>query len=113
MASVTSEPSVIGASTQLVGRVSGSGGLRLEGSLRGDVAISGPLEVTAAASLEGNVEAGELAVAGTLNGDARTSGPIRVQAGASVRGELSGSQVTIEPGASVAVRLGTEFELDW
>ncbi|MCA9629022.1 MAG: polymer-forming cytoskeletal protein [Myxococcales bacterium] len=113
MASSSQETSVIGASTQLVGRVSGNGSLRLEGSVRGDVAISGPMEVLANAAVEGDVAAESLDLAGSLIGDARTTGPITVRDGATVRGTLIGSQVTIDPGARVAVRLETEFELDF
>lgn len=113
MASATQETSVIGPSTQLVGRVSGSGGLVLEGKVRGDVSVTGPMDIRENAAVEGDVSAESLEILGTLTGDARTNGPIAVREGAVVRGALSGSQVTIEPGAQVAVRLETEFDFDW
>ena len=45
MARGTSDISVIGSSTKVTGRVSGEGGLRVEGAVKGDVAVTGPLEV--------------------------------------------------------------------
>ncbi len=112
MARNNPDMSVLGAATQLTGRVNGEGGLRVEGTIRGDVAVTGPAEIAEGGSVEGNVHAESLDVSGSLLGDVAARGPVVVRAGAVVRGELSGSRVTIEPGARVAVRLDTDFELD-
>lgn len=112
MARHTSDTSVIGARSQLTGRVSGSGGLRVEGSLSGDVAVSGPVEIGAGGSVEGDVSGAALEVAGRLRGDVSCQGPIVVRSGAEVRGDLKGSSVTIEPGSRVDVRLDTDFTLE-
>ena len=82
--------SVLGAATRLTGRVNGEGGLRVEGSIRGDVAVTGPAEIAEGGSVEGNVHAESLEVAGTLLGDVTARGPVQVRAGAVVRGELTG-----------------------
>jgi cytoskeletal protein CcmA (bactofilin family) len=113
MVRMSSDISVLGSSTQVSGRVSGEGGLRVEGRLSGDVAITGPLEIATGASVEGDVSAGSLEVAGKLHGDASCKGTINVRAGADVRGDLSGSAVSIEPGSRVDVRLSTDFTLDF
>jgi cytoskeletal protein CcmA (bactofilin family) len=112
MARGNPEISVLGATTRLTGKVGGEGGLRIEGRVAGDVTITGPAEIAEGASVEGDVHAESLDVSGTLIGDALTRGPITVRADAVVRGELAGSRVTVEPGARVAVRLNTDFELD-
>ncbi|MBK9001769.1 MAG: polymer-forming cytoskeletal protein [Myxococcales bacterium] len=112
MARHTSDTSVIGARSQLTGRVSGSGGLRVEGTLSGDVAVSGPVEIGSGASVEGDVSGAALEVAGRLRGDVSCQGPIIVRSGAEVRGNLKGSSVTIEPGSRVDVRLDTDFTLE-
>jgi cytoskeletal protein CcmA (bactofilin family) len=106
------EISVIGAGTRLTGRVSGQGALRIEGSVKGDVQVSGETEIAENASVEGNLQADTLDVTGTLIGDATAKGPIAVRAGALVRGELRASEVSIEPGSRVSVRLDTQVELD-
>lgn len=112
MARHTSDTSVVGARSQLTGRVSGSGALRIEGTLSGDVSVTGPVEIAAHASVEGDVSGASLDVAGKLHGDATCQGPITVRAGADVRGDLKGSSVAIEPGSRVDVRLDTDFTLD-
>ena len=112
MANSSSEFSILGPSTHVVGKVSGAGGLRVEGTVRGDVVVTGSAEITDGASVHGNVEAANLEVAGSLVGDVQAAGPIAVRASATVRGKLAGSQVAIEPGARVAVQLETDVELD-
>jgi cytoskeletal protein CcmA (bactofilin family) len=112
MARASLDGSVLGASTRVTGRVSGEGGLRVEGAIKGDVAVTGAVEIVEGASIDGNVEAESLDVAGSLLGDVSAKGPVLVRSGATVRGALRGSQVAIEPGSRVAVRLETEFELD-
>lgn len=112
MARISTEGSVLGPATRLTGRLSGEGALRIEGLVKGDVSVSGPAEIAEGGSVEGNLEAESLELAGSLLGDAVTRGPIAVRAGAVVRGELRASEVSIEPGSRVSVRLDTQVELD-
>lgn len=106
------EMSVLGPATRVAGKVSGQGGLAVEGNIRGDVLISGPAEIASGATIEGNVQAESVDVSGTLTGDVVSDGPIVIRSGAVVRGELRGSEVSIEAGSRVSLRLNTEFELD-
>jgi cytoskeletal protein CcmA (bactofilin family) len=106
------EVSVLGPATRVTGRVSGEGGLRVEGTLKGDLNVTGDAEIAEGGSVEGNVQADALDIGGSLLGDATARGPIAVRSGALVRGELRGSEVSIEPGSRISVRLETEFELD-
>jgi len=108
----SSEVSVLGPATRVVGRVSGNGSLRVEGSVRGDIQLSGDAEVAAGGSVEGNVAAESLDIAGSLVGDVAVQGPVAIRSGAVVRGELRGSEISIEPGSRVSVRLTTDFDLD-
>jgi cytoskeletal protein CcmA (bactofilin family) len=112
MARYSSNHSVLGRGTRVTGRVTGRGGLSIEGTVRGEVAVSGPAFIAAGASVEGNVRAESLEIEGTLEGDANTQGAIVVRAGALVRGQLNGSQINIEAGARVAVRLDTAREVE-
>jgi len=108
----SSEGSVLGPSTRITGRISGEGAIRVEGGLKGDISVSGPAEIAEGANIEGSVHAESLEIAGSLIGDAVTRGPIAVRAGALVRGDLRGSEISIEPGSRVSVRLDTQVELD-
>ncbi|HMJ11477.1 MAG TPA: polymer-forming cytoskeletal protein [Polyangiaceae bacterium] len=112
MARHTSDFSTVGSSTRITGRISGEGGLRVEGNVRGDVSLSGPLELAEGATIEGNVEAETIEIAGSLLGDVTSTGPVAIHAGAVVRGEMKAAQVTIEPGSRIAIRLDADFELD-
>jgi len=112
MARHEAEPSVLGSGTRITGRVSGDSPLRIEGTLRGDVQVSAETEIAPGGSVEGNVQAEAVDVGGSLVGDVTARGAIAIRSGALVRGELKGSEVSIEPGARVAVRLDTEIELD-
>lgn len=108
----SSEGSVLGPSTRVTGRISGDGAIRVEGDVKGDITVSGTAEIAEGASIEGSVHADSLEISGSLLGDAVTRGPIAVRAGAVVRGDLRGSEVSIEPGSRVSVRLDTQVELD-
>jgi cytoskeletal protein CcmA (bactofilin family) len=112
MARFNPQMSVLGPGTRVTGRVTGNGGLSIQGTLKGDLIITGPAEISVGASLNGDVEAQTLDIAGSLIGDAAIQGPIAVREGALVRGDLRGTEVTIDPGARVSVHLDTPFELD-
>jgi cytoskeletal protein CcmA (bactofilin family) len=112
MSRLSSEVSVLGPATRVTGRVSGEGSLRVEGKVRGDIQISGDAEIAAAGNVEGNLTAASLDVSGTLLGDVVASGPVAIREGAVVRGDLRASEVSIEPGSRVSVRLMNDFELD-
>ena len=107
------ESSVVGGETRIVGKVSGQGALRIDGSIHGDVSVTGPVQIGPGASLEGDVQAERLEIAGTLRGDASCSDAIVVKVGAEVHGDLRGSSVAIEPGTQIDVQLDTQFELDF
>ncbi len=112
MARPSSDVSVLGPSTRVTGRVSGDGALRVEGSVHGDIQVSGDTEIAAGASVEGNVSAASLDIGGTLLGDVASRGPVAIRSGAVVRGDLRGSEISIEPGSRVSVRVAAEFDLD-
>lgn len=112
MARPSTEISVLGPSTRVTGRVTGDGALRIEGAVRGDVQVTGDTEVAEGGSVEGNVSAASLDIAGTLLGDVVSRGAVTIRGGAVVRGDLRSSEISIEPGARVSVRLDSSFDLD-
>ena len=106
------EGSVLGAGTRVVGRIAGSGALRIEGAVEGDVSVTGAAEIGPRASVEGDLSAASIELLGKLIGDATAKGPISVRSGAEVRGDMKAASISIEPGSKVDVRLDTEFELE-
>jgi len=107
------EISVVGAATRVTGRISGTGALRIEGAVKGDVNVNGDAEVAEGGSLEGNLHGDGVDIGGSVLGDVQARGAIALRAGAQVRGDLRGAEVSIEAGARVSVRLDTDFELDF
>jgi cytoskeletal protein CcmA (bactofilin family) len=108
----STEQSVLGPGTRVIGRITGDGAVRIEGSLRGDVEIGGDAEIAPGGSVEGSVQADRLDVQGSLIGDVNARGAVAIHDGAMVRGELKGREISIEPGARVSVRLDSDIELD-
>ena len=102
---------VIGRGARVRGRVSGDGGLLVEGSLEGDVTLRGDLTVLEGAKATSNVDADAVTIGGELEGDVNARGVVRIESGARVRGDVRGEQVSIEDGAEFAGRLHSDFDL--
>jgi len=103
---------VLSAATSVKGNIRGAGALRIAGSVAGNVDVDGDVALEPGSSVDGDITAASVTISGKLDGDASATGPVSVKADAEVSGVLKGSQVSIEAGAAVSVRLDTEFELD-
>jgi len=110
--SQNTELSILGPSSRVTGRVSGKGGIRIEGKLVGNIGVTGPAEVGEGASVEGDVSAESLDLGGNLVGNVTATGAVVIRAGSLLHGEVKGAEVAIEPGARVSIRLDTPFELN-
>jgi cytoskeletal protein CcmA (bactofilin family) len=109
----SNEVSILGPSTRVTGRVTGKGGLRIEGKVEGDVNITGPAMVAEGAAVDGSVVCESLDLGGVVTGNVTTQGAVVVRGGARLRGEVKSAEVAIEPGAKVSVRLNTPFEIEF
>lgn len=110
--SQNTELSILGPSSRITGRVSGKGGFRVEGKLVGNLNVGGPVEVAEAANVQGDVTGESLDLSGNLVGNVSTTGTVIIRAGSLLHGEVKGTQVAIEPGSRVSIRLDTPFELN-
>ena len=101
--------SLIGATTRIEGNVFFSGGLRVDGSVRGNVSAlpdqPGTLVVSEHARIDGEVQAAHIVVNGTINGpvDARES--LELQALSRVKGDVHYKSLEIQQGAVIEGRL--------
>jgi cytoskeletal protein CcmA (bactofilin family) len=109
--SQSTEISILGPSSRVTGRVSGKGGVRIEGKVVGSVGVTGPAEVAEGGNIEGDLNAESLDLGGNLVGNVTTTGAVVIRAGSLLHGEVKGAEVAIEPGARVSIRLDTPFEL--
>jgi cytoskeletal protein CcmA (bactofilin family) len=85
--------------------------MRVEGSVEGEVVISGGLTIEDGASVSGDVGASSLVVAGALDGDVSTRGPVAIRATAKVEGNMGAAEVSIEEGATFAGRIEADVDL--
>jgi len=108
---IETEESIVGRGARVRGRVTGEGDLRVEGSIEGDIAISGALSLDEGSSVTGNVEAGAVEITGGLAGDVSARGAIAIRTGAKVEGTMIGAEVSLEEGASFVGRIEAEFDL--
>ena len=101
--------SLIGATTRIEGNVIFSGGLRVDGMVRGNVASvaeqPGTLVVSAEARIDGEVQAAHIVVNGTINGPVHATETLELQASSRVKGDVHYKSIEIQQGAVVEGRL--------
>jgi cytoskeletal protein CcmA (bactofilin family) len=102
--------SLIGAGSTLVGDLAFSGGLRIDGTVRGSVRCvggegSGMLVVSEQGAIEGEVRAAHLVVAGRITGPVYTTELVELQPKARVNGDVHYRALEMHHGAIVEGRL--------
>jgi cytoskeletal protein CcmA (bactofilin family) len=101
--------SLIGATTRIEGNVYFSGGLRVDGAVRGNVAglpdQPATLVVSEQARIDGEVQAAHVVVNGTINGPVDSRETLELQAGSRVKGDIHYKSIEIQQGAVIEGRL--------
>jgi cytoskeletal protein CcmA (bactofilin family) len=101
--------SLIGSTTRIEGNVFFSGGLRVDGVVRGNIAAlpdqPGTLVISEHARVDGEVEAAHIVVNGTVNGPLNASETLELQAGSRVKGDVHYRSIEMLQGAVVEGRL--------
>jgi cytoskeletal protein CcmA (bactofilin family) len=101
--------SLIGASTLVQGDVNFSGGLRIDGHVRGNVRANGDGEATLVVSekavVEGEIRVSHVVVDGSVNGPIFASEYLELLPNAKVVGDLNYKTLEMQVGASVDGRL--------
>ena len=77
---------------------------RIEGRVRGQVRATGPLEISAEAVVEGDLEAESLVVEGRVRGVIRAHARVELCASAVIEGEIHAPGVAIAEGCRVDAR---------
>src|SRR5437588_9933072 len=92
--------SLIGATTRIEGNVIFTGGLRVDGMVRGNVAAlpeqPGTLVVSSDARIDGEVQAAHIVVNGTINGPVHATDTLELQAGSKVKGDVYYKMIEID-----------------
>ncbi len=101
--------SLIGSTTRIEGNVFFSGGLRVDGMVRGNVAAlpdqPGTLVISEHARIDGEVQAAHIVVNGTVNGPLNASESLELQASSRVKGDVHYESIEMLQGAVVEGRL--------
>jgi cytoskeletal protein CcmA (bactofilin family) len=101
--------SLIGAGTMIEGDINFSGGLRIDGEVRGNVRASGDqastLVISEHACIDGEVSVSHMVVNGTVNGPIHSSGFLELQPHARVTGDVEYNTIEMNLGAIVQGRL--------
>jgi cytoskeletal protein CcmA (bactofilin family) len=97
--------SLIGAGTAIEGNLTFTGGLRIDGSVRGDVVATGEqpaaLFISEQARIEGQIRAAHVVINGTVVGSVRGTHYVELQSKARVSGDVHYRTLEIQLGAVV------------
>ena len=101
--------SLIGAGTTVEGDVTFSGGLRIDGTVRGNVTTAngepGTLVVSEQARIDGEIKVSHVVVNGTVNGPVTANDFLELQAKARIVGDIEYRSLEMHLGAVVQGRL--------
>ena len=101
--------SLIGAGTRIEGNVFFTGGLRVDGEVRGNIkcenGLQGTLVISEKASVEGEVAVAHVVINGTVIGPVRASESLELLPSARVTGDVEYHQVEMQQGAVIQGRL--------
>ena len=101
--------SLIGSTTRIEGNVFFSGGLRVDGVVRGNVSAlpdqPGTLVISEHARVDGEVEVAHLVVNGTINGAVHATETLELQSSSKVKGDVQYKSIEMHQGAIVEGRL--------
>jgi cytoskeletal protein CcmA (bactofilin family) len=91
---------IIGKSVKILGDLSGSDDLVMDGELHGTIQLPGArLTIGPAASVRGDISAKDVVIFGRLEGDIRTTGRVELRASAMVQGNIYAGSFSIEENA--------------
>jgi cytoskeletal protein CcmA (bactofilin family) len=101
--------SLIGAGTRIEGNVTFSGGLRVDGEIKGNVIASGgqpsTLVLSEQARVDGEIHVSHLVVNGAINGPVHSAEFLELQAHCRVKGDVHYNTLEMHLGAVVEGRL--------
>ncbi len=87
------------AGTKIEGEIVSDGDIRVDGSLKGNIRISGKLVIGEKGTVDGEIQCANANVSGKLTGKLEVSELLTLQATATVQGEVSTGKLAIEAGA--------------
>lgn len=93
------ERNVIAKSTVIIGEVKADGDFRIDGTLEGNITITGKIIIGATGSVKGDIIASTASVEGESNGNLQVEKTLTVKSMAKISGHVVVGKLSIEPGA--------------
>jgi len=94
-----SAPTVFGKTMKIVGEVTSSEELQLDGELEGKLNLNNKLTIGPASKVNANIKAKEVVIYGTVKGNVEAENRISLRTGASIVGDIKTAGIVIEDGA--------------
>ena len=91
---------LIGNGTTITGDIKSNGDLRIDGTLKGNLSISGKLVVGSSGNIEGNVICQNADISGEIHGKVTVSELLSLKASAKLLGDIVTGKISIEPNAT-------------
>lgn len=85
--------------TVIEGEINSKGDFRVDGTIKGNIVISGKLVVGKKGQVEGEIQAGSATVSGYIKGTLHVAELLALQATAKVHSDVSTGKLSVEPGA--------------
>ncbi|HTR01240.1 MAG TPA: polymer-forming cytoskeletal protein [Candidatus Acidoferrum sp.] len=104
------EESLITSGITIEGKIVGKGSVRVAGKFKGDIHVDGDLNIDAAASVEGQVNAGQIAINGTLQGNIQNAKHVELKQGSTVTGDIKAGSLSVTAGARMRGNVDFGFE---
>lgn len=91
---------LIGNGTTIIGDINSNGDVRIDGTLKGNISISGKLVVGSSGNIEGSVVCQNADVSGEIHGKVSVSELLSLKASAKLLGDIITGKISIEPNAT-------------
>lgn len=96
----SSSINLIGNGTNIIGDVNSNGDVRIDGTLKGNLSISGKLVVGPSGNIEGNVTCQNADISGEIHGKVTVSELLSLKSSAKLLGDIITGKISIEPNAT-------------
>lgn len=91
---------IIGAGTNIVGDVTCSGDIRIDGGLTGNLNVQGKIVIGTSGSIKGEINCKNSEVEGKIEGKISVTELLSLKATCSILGDIKTRRLAIEPGAN-------------
>ena len=96
----SSSINLIGNGTHISGDINSNGDVRIDGTLKGNLSISGKLVVGPSGNIEGNVICQNADISGEIHGKVTVSELLSLKSSAKLLGDIITGKISIEPSAT-------------